>query len=71
MFGTKGKYDDLLKESLEKVNALRGMIIILDGNKGSGFSSVLCDESLEKIPNILRNVANQIENDNKQLKKRH
>ncbi len=67
MFGP-GKYDELLIESLKKVKALRGVLIVLDGEKGPGFSAKLADVDFIKMPNTLRNIANQIEKDHNDLR---
>lgn len=57
-----GKYDDLCTKVREEAKATAALVIILGGNKGRGFS-VQTEDFLvvAKLPAILRNVANQIE----------
>ena len=51
-----GKYDDLCTEVREKAKARAAIVIIVDGEKGSGFS---CQAPLDvtiSLPDILKNV---------------
>lgn len=57
-----GKYDDLCTKVREDAHAVAALVIVLSGNKGHGFSSQTSDlRVLEKLPEMLRNVARQIE----------
>ena len=56
-----GKYDDVCTEIREKTEAVGVVMIVVEGNKGSGFS---CQAPLEvtiKLPQILRQMADDIE----------
>lgn len=55
-----GKYDDLCTEVREKAQAKGTLVIILNGNKGSGFS---CQAELDvtlRLPAMLEHIAKQI-----------
>lgn len=57
----EGKYNDLCTYVREQAQATGAIVIILQGNKGHGFS---CQAPIEKtagLPEVLRSVANQIE----------
>jgi len=57
-----GKYDDECTELRAKVEG--GIaLIVLDGNKGGGFSVQANIIQLAKLPSILRIMADHIEND--------
>jgi methylmalonyl-CoA mutase cobalamin-binding subunit len=56
-----GRYDDLATEVREKAAAEGVMVIVFGGNKGPGFSAQLPAHILIAVPQILRDVANQIE----------
>lgn len=58
-----GKYDDLCTEAREKTKATGAILIIIDGEKGSGFSVQGDLEILIKLPFLLENVAKQIRDD--------
>lgn len=60
-----GKYDDLCTEIMKKVMAQGVIVIIRDGDKGSGFSCQGTMQFIVDIPNALRMVADQIEADHK------
>lgn len=58
-----GKYDDLCTKAREDAKARGAILIIIDGERGAGFScqadlAVLCG-----LPAALRSLANQIEGD--------
>jgi len=58
-----GKYDKEATTIRKATNADGVVLIIIGGNKGDGFS---CQASLEvhlTLPEILKNVANQVEED--------
>lgn len=55
-----GKYDDLCTLVRQKAKAKGALVIILDGEKGSGFS---CQADLVvtlRLPEMLENIAKQI-----------
>ena len=56
-----GKYDHLCTQAREQSEAEGCLLIVLNGNKGSGFSAQLPQEGLKDIPQQLRQVADQIE----------
>lgn len=58
-----GKYDDLCTEAAKKTDAKGVIMIVLDGEKGSGFSIHATFEILIKLPELLENVAKQIRDD--------
>lgn len=58
-----GKYD-LVTEHVRKVTGAEGvLVIVLGGDRGSGFSMAVPGYALDKIPGVLREVASQIEQD--------
>jgi hypothetical protein len=63
-----GKYDDLCTEAREKSKGRGAILIILEGGKGMGFSVQAQIEDLLKLPNILRFIADGIEEDLKKGK---
>jgi len=56
-----GKYDDICTEIRQRVNAQGVVLIIFGGNLGHGFSAQLDIYDTLKIPDLLRSVAQQIE----------
>jgi hypothetical protein len=58
-----GKYDDVATLARETAKAEGVMLIILNGEKGSGFSAQLNEEMLAHVPDMLRQVASDIEKD--------
>ena len=59
-----GKYDDICTLVRESTNAECVVLLIYNGNKGSGFSVQLVKpEALIDLPHVLRNLANQLELD--------
>ena len=56
-----GKYDDLCTYVRTQADAAGVLVIILDGNKGDGFSAQLDPRSTLRVPELLRDTANQIE----------
>ena len=61
-----GKYDDLATYVREQAEAMAALVIVLAGNKGSGFSLQALQSSKEAVSPIvvaelLRAVANEIE----------
>jgi hypothetical protein len=58
-----GKYDDLATMVREQAKARGVIVVIFDGDKGQGFS-VQADLTITlALPNILRMIADQIEQD--------
>ena len=73
MKGT-GKYDDLCEAMVRATEADGVILIVLNGNRGSGFSASLTIDPAtsgapEKIPTVLREVATQIEQNIEEVKK--
>lgn len=59
-----GKYDEICTVAREAALAQCALLIILDGEHGHGFSAQFTDQSyVQKLPAILRQVADQIEHD--------
>jgi hypothetical protein len=63
MFG-EGAYDGECTVARESAQAQAALLIIVNGQRGSGFSVQVVDTGLiEKIPAILRSMAEQIDAD--------
>ena len=59
-----GKYDEITTEVRNTTEAHGVILIVVGGNLGSGFSVQTMDRRFaEMIPALLRNMAEQIEND--------
>jgi len=56
-----GRYDNLAQEALETTQAKGVILVVLEGNLGSGCSCKLTLMDQLKIPKILRCLANDIE----------
>lgn len=56
-----GKYDDAATAARESTKAAGVLLIVLGGEKGSGFSVQVPPEMVASIPDMLRHMANQIE----------
>lgn len=56
-----GKYDDQLTKIREEIDFDLGILFIIGGNQGDGFSSQCNADYLGDIPKILRKVADEIE----------
>lgn len=63
-----GKYDRLLTVAREAAVASCAILIIGDGILGSGFSMQATPEYYEKIPKILRTIADEVEVENRRQK---
>jgi hypothetical protein len=61
-----GKYDDLATTVREQAKANGVIVIVIGGDKGTGFSVQGGVETLLALPTILRSTADQIEQDLKQ-----
>jgi hypothetical protein len=70
MIGEGGKYDDLCEETRVRACADGAMVIVIGGEHGSGFSVAVSAYVLASgvLPQVLRDVANQIEGDVSELK---
>jgi len=58
-----GRYDDLCTEVREKAKAAGAILIILEGDRGMGFSVQAKPADLVKLPGVLRHMARAIELD--------
>jgi len=56
-----GKYDDLATEVRKQTRAEGVIVLVFNGTKGSGFSAQLSPDLTLKIPEILRDIATQID----------
>lgn len=64
-----GKYDDLCSEVRQKSDADAAFIIVINGNKGSGFSCQILGHmnNIINIANILEEMAKEIKSDHANL----
>jgi hypothetical protein len=58
-----GKYDEIGMEVLKQTGAKGIIVMVMDGNKGSGFSVIGEPGAIEIFPQVLREMANAIEAD--------
>jgi hypothetical protein len=58
-----GKYDAILTKAREQAKAESGVLIILGGAAGDGFSIQGTAEVIATLPVVLRMIANDIEKD--------
>jgi hypothetical protein len=58
-----GKYDDLCTKVRDETHAQGVILIVIQGDKGTGFSCQLPLDVAMRVPEILRDVAGQIEGD--------
>ena len=57
-----GKYDDLCTEVRTAAGAEAAIVIVIGGNRGSGFSVQVHGEDMTaRLPELLRNMADEIE----------
>lgn len=63
-----GKYDEECSKLRLSTKASGVLIVVIDGNKGQGFSCQMDLKSTLMLPELLRHMANQIEADMKQGK---
>lgn len=56
-----GKYDDWCTKVREETQAEGVILVVIGGEKGSGFSCQLTLEDLSGIPVVLRTIADEIE----------
>lgn len=59
-----GKYDKALTKAVEQAKARQGVLLIFDGEHGSGFSVQAELEIIQNLPEVLENMAKQIRADN-------
>jgi hypothetical protein len=63
-----GKYDDLATYCREQAEAVAGIVIILEGKHGSGFSMQSLEPEVQRqLPALLENIAAQIREDNRKM----
>jgi hypothetical protein len=55
-----GKYDDLCTLVRERAEATGAIVIVIDGNRGNGFSCQAGVGTLLELPDILEKLAEQI-----------
>ena len=58
-----GKYDDLATYVREQANAHGAVVIVIAGDKGSGFSVQATEDVTRRLPALLRSLADDIEKD--------
>jgi len=58
-----GKYDEICTTARESAKAGGTILIVLNGEHGSGFSVQADEMTVALLPGLLRNIANQIEMD--------
>jgi hypothetical protein len=58
-----GKYDDETAAVMEAVNASGVILIVLGGDRGDGFEVHATPEVVLKLPEMLRDIADQVEKD--------
>jgi hypothetical protein len=58
-----GKYDDVCTVARVSTQAEAVVLIVCAGNKGSGFSCQSIGKKVHRLPELLRAVADQIEED--------
>jgi hypothetical protein len=59
-----GKYDKALSKAIKFAGANQGILIIIDGKDGGGFSVQAELDVVKRIPDMLENLAKQIRADN-------
>lgn len=57
-----GKYDDVLTTARERTGG-SCILIVIDGKQGSGFACQTDLMALQRLPQMLRHIADQIEKD--------
>ena len=63
-----GKYDEACEKAAEEVDAEGLLLIVINGNKGHGFSCSLTLKLIPAVPKILRAVADMLEAQVKEAK---
>jgi hypothetical protein len=59
----EGKYDFALTLALGNAEAEQGVLLVLDGNKGAGFSVQASMSAMSGLPDALENIAKEIRKD--------
>lgn len=59
----KGRYDDELTRACAAVGAAAGVLIVMDGDEGPGFSVQATLEQMRQLPGVLRELAAIVEQD--------
>lgn len=59
-----GKYDDICTEARLACRARGVLLLVYDGQHGNGFSAQIPPEMVDRIPAVLREVADKIEKTN-------
>lgn len=60
MYGP-GKYDDLCTAAREGAKAQGAILIIIEGERGDGFSAQVHPDAAARLPDMLRRIADEIE----------
>ena len=58
-----GRYDDLATYCREQAKAIGVIVMVFDGEKGSGFSVQIPEGLMPVIPDVLDEIASQIRKD--------
>jgi hypothetical protein len=58
-----GKYDDVVTDVREKLEAIGCILLVFEGKQGTGFSVQAPLELQLKLPQMLRSMADMIEGD--------
>jgi hypothetical protein len=58
-----GKYDFPLTLALGNAEAQQGILLVLDGKKGAGFSVQGTTDAINKLPDMLEHIAAEIRKD--------
>jgi uncharacterized Fe-S center protein len=62
----KGKYDEQCEAAFRACEAQAVVLIVINGNKGHGFSAIAPADINQKMPELLRITAEEIEKQQKQ-----
>jgi hypothetical protein len=62
-----GKYDNLTTHVREEAKAKGAIVIIFEGNKGSGFSCQTSPHALHSMPELLEHIAQQLRESREEL----
>lgn len=66
--GKGGKYDDECEAVFMKTKADAVLLCVCGGEKGDGFSMTIASNVVHVLPKVLREVADQIEEDLKRIR---
>jgi hypothetical protein len=64
-----GKYDDVCTEIRERLNAVGIILIVIEGDQGTGFSCQGNAQTITRLPGTLEQVAMQMRQDQIELVK--